>query len=211
VAAGAPVRVGDDVIDRLAVPVQGDDLLTPFLPPLPPAAGWPLRRPGQRLRFEPRNLAFAGGLDRWELAGSFLGAGRPHWQDYAAAADGSAVLAATVPEPAGFAVLVQTIFADDYRGAAVTFRGELRTRDLADHAGLHLAAGHTHEPPGPHLRDRGTRSLAAPGSSEWTWHHVTLAVPGDAAIIRFGISLTGRGSVELRNAELGRARPEPAE
>jgi hypothetical protein len=211
VAAGAPVRVADDVMDRLAVPVQGDDLLAPFLPPLPPAAGRPMGRPGQRWRFEPRNLAFTGGLDRWELAGSFLGAGRPHWRDYsAAAADGSAVLAAAVPEPSGFAVLVQTVFADDYRGAAVTFRGQLRTRDVADHAGLHLAAGRASEPPGPQLRDRGQRSLAGPGSSEWAWHHVTLHVPGDAEIIRFGISLTGSGGIELRNAELGRARPEKA-
>jgi hypothetical protein len=214
-AAGAPVRVADEVMDRLAVPVQGDDLLAPFLPTLPPAADWPLSRPGRRWRFEPRNLAFADGLDRWELAGSFLSAGRPHWQDYSCtAADRCAVLAAAVPEPSGFAVLVQTIFADDYRGAAVTFRGELRTRDRAGHAGpagLHLASGRPDEPPGAHLRNRGSRSLAASGSSDWARHEVTMAVPGDAGVIRFGISLTGRGRIELRSAELTPARPESAE
>jgi hypothetical protein len=37
-AAAAPVRLGDAVLDRLAVPVPGDDLLTPFLDRVPPIA-----------------------------------------------------------------------------------------------------------------------------------------------------------------------------
>src|ERR1700761_8189921 len=37
-AAGAPVRLADAVLDRLAVPVPGDDLLTPLLDRAPPAA-----------------------------------------------------------------------------------------------------------------------------------------------------------------------------
>jgi uncharacterized protein YfaQ (DUF2300 family) len=72
-------------------------------------------------------MAFTGGLDYWELAGSFSGDGQRAGQDYScAAADQSAVLAATVPESAGSAVLVQAIYAEDYGGAAVTFRGQLR-------------------------------------------------------------------------------------
>jgi hypothetical protein len=211
--AGAPVRVADEVMDRLAVPVQGEDVLAPFL--APPAArppggpGQPPGGPGQRRRFEPRNMAFTDGLDRWELAGSFLAAGQLHWQDYSwTAADRSAVLVSAVPEPSGFAVLLQTIYADDYRGRTVTFRGQLRTTDVAGHAGLHLAAGRPDEPPGAHLRDRGGGSLTGPGSGDWAWHEVTMPVPGDAGIIRFGVSLTGRGRVELRDAELTSARPE---
>src|SRR5580698_9047588 len=46
-AAGAPVQVADEVMDRLAVPVQGGDVLAPFLPP--PAAP-PPRHPGLRRR-----------------------------------------------------------------------------------------------------------------------------------------------------------------
>ena len=75
VVAGAPVRVADAVMDRLAVPVHGEDVHAPFL--LPAADRTP-GRPGQRRRFEPRNMAFTDGLDYWELAGSFLDAGRPH-------------------------------------------------------------------------------------------------------------------------------------
>ena len=148
------------------------------------------------------------GLDYWELAGSFSDDGQPAGPDYSCTAAGqSAVLAATVPEPADSAVLVQTIYADDYRGAAVTFRGQLRTVGLPGQAGLHLAVS------GPASESMATRpllghgsSLTAPGSSDWTWHEVTVPVPGEATAIRFGISLAGRGRIELRGAEL---TPEP--
>jgi hypothetical protein len=204
VVAGAPVRVADKVMGRLAVPVPGEDMLAPFLPP-PDAR--PPDRPARR--FEPRNMAFTDGLDYWELAGSSSDDGEPAGQDYScSAADESAVLAASVPEPAGSAALVQTIYADDYRGRTVTFRGQLRTAGLAGQAGLHLAVS------GPASVSMATRpllghgsSLTAPGSSDWTWHEVTVPVPGEAIAIRFGISLTGHGRIELRGAELTPAPP----
>lgn len=205
VAAGVPVRVADEVMDRLAVPVQGEDVHAPFLLP---SAVRPPGDPGQRQRFEPRNMGFTDGLDRWELAGSFLDAGRPHWQDYSrAAADGTAVLASAVPEPSGSAVLFQEIYADDYRGRTVTFRGQLRAAGVDGQAGVHLTAGRPVDPPGGQPRDRGGSGLTSPGSSDWTWHEVTLPVPDDAGVIRFGISLTGRGRIELRNPELSPPRP----
>jgi hypothetical protein len=203
--AGAPVRVADAVMDRLAVPVPGEDMLAPFLPP---AAARPPGRPARR--FEPRNMAFTDGLDYWELAGSFSADGQPAGPDCSCtAADRSAALAATVPEPAGPAVLVQTMAAEDYRGAAVTFRGQLRATDIAGQAGLHLAVRRPPSPDGPagvRLLDHGS-SVTAPGSSDWAWHEVTVPVRGDAGVIRFGISLAGRGRIELRGAELTPAPP----
>jgi hypothetical protein len=202
--AGAPVRMAGKVMDRLAVPVPGKDMLAPFLPP---ADARPPGRPARR--FEPGNMAFRDGLDYWELAGSFSDDGQPAGQDHSCtAADQSAILAATVPEPAGSAVLVQAIFADDYRGVAVTFRGQLRTTGLASQAGLHVAVS------GPRSESAATRpllghgsSLAAPGSSDWTWHEVTVPVPSEATAIRFGIFLTGGGRIELRGAELNPVPP----
>jgi hypothetical protein len=116
-------------------------------------------------------------------------------------------LAATVPEPAGSAVLVQAINAEDYRGRTVTFRGQLRTTGLAGQAGLHLAvSGPMYSPLSAPSLDHGS-SLTAPGSSDWTWHEVTVPVPGEAIAIRFGMSLAGHGRVELRAAELSPAPP----
>ena len=203
--AGAPVRVADAVMDRLAVPVPGEDALAPFLPPADTRPGPPAR---QSPRFEPRNMAFTGGLDYWELASSFSDDGQPAGQDYSCTtAHQSAVLAATVPEPAGSAVLVQAIAAEDYRGAAVTFRGQLRATGIAGQAGLQLAVRRRPDGPLSVPRLDHDSSLTAPGSSDWTWHDVTMPVPGDARVIRFGISLAGPGRVELRNAELTPARP----
>jgi RNA polymerase sigma-70 factor (ECF subfamily) len=207
-ASGAPVRVASAMMDRLAEPVPGQDMLGPFLDRKPLPARPPL--PHWRPRFEPRNLAFTDGLDSWRLGGSFLHeASGSHWEDYSSTAeDRTAVLSSAVPQPCGFAFLGQKIFADDYRGAAVVFRGELRTEDVADDAGLFLRlitkGRHAPRPvtmqdvrniPGNHLR-----SVA--GSHDWTRYEVTAHVPDDVQIVWFGIFLTGRGRVELRNAEL---------
>ena len=201
--AGTPVRVAGTVMDRLAVSVPGDDMLAPFLPP---AYAWPPGRPARR--FEPQNMAFTRGLDYWELAGSFSADGQPAGPDYSCtASDRSAVLAATVPEPDGSAVLVQAIAAEDYRGRTVTFRGQLRTAGITGQAGLHLAVGGPPDGAGWRPRLNHGSSPTALGSSDWTWHEVTMPIPGDAIFIRFGISLTGHGRIELRGAELSPAPP----
>jgi hypothetical protein len=201
-AADAPVRLPDAVLDRLAVPVPGDDLLTPFLDRVPPAAqprrvhglpGWPLgtllaRRP----RYEPRNLDFAGGLDRWDLD-----AAEP---DYAVTTEGpSAILSAATTRPAGMAALLQTVYADDYRGAAVTFSGEIRVDPRTEEAGLRLEIF-------PHWwrvgRPREDHGLTVSGGRRWTRYEVTARIPADADLIRFGIALTGAGRIALRNPTL---------
>ncbi|MGH3283678.1 MAG: hypothetical protein ACRDPD_03155 [Streptosporangiaceae bacterium] len=226
-AAGAPVRLADAVLDRLAVPVPGDDLLTPFLDRVPPAPArpgrkrWPLATlRGPRPRYEPRNLVFADGLDRWNLD-SWPGpdpdrpdADRPDpdppdradgERDYSAAVDGpSAVLSSAVPRPAGSAALVQAVYADDYHGATVTFSGEIRVDALTGQAGLRLEilrhwAG-TREDHGLTLASR---------HRDWTRYEITVQVPVDADLIRFGIALTGPGRIALRNPGLRRAGPEP--
>ena len=154
-------------------------------------------------------MAFTDGLDYWELAGRFSADGQPAGPDYSCtASDRSAVLAATVPEPDGSAVLVQAIAAEDYRGRTVTFRGQLRATGIAGQAGLHLAVSGPVDEQRPRAPLLGhDSSVIAPGSSDWTWHEVTVPVPGDAIFIRFGISLTGRGRIELRGAELSPAPP----
>ena len=222
-AAGAPVRVADAVMDRVAVPVAGDDLLSPLLDRVPPVgqvrpghspAGWPVGTlPGQRPRYEPRNLAFTDGLDRWDLDRGFRREADPSRpQDYSAAADGpSAILSSAVAEPRGSAALVQAIFADDYRGATVAFRGEFRTEDTAGSAGLFLRI---HADPrdlrGPRTEhaaadDPDNNLVTIMGHRDWTSREVTARVPDDANIVMFGVFLAGRGRIELRDAELTRS------
>jgi hypothetical protein len=224
-AAGAPVHLADAALDRLAVPVPGGDLLTPFLdrvPPPPARPGrkrWPLATlRGPRPRYEPRNLDFADGLDRWNLD-SWPGPDpdrpdpdwpNPDWQgpadgerDYAAAADGpSAVLSSAVPRPAGSAALVQAMYADDYRGAVVTFSGEIRVDALTGQAGLRLEIlrhwADTREDHGLTIASR---------HRDWTRYEITVQIPADADLIRFGTALTGAGRIALRNPDLRRAGP----
>ena len=205
-AAGAPVRVPGAVLDRLAVPVAGDDLLGPLLERVPQAArppggrigGWPARLPTRRPRYEPRNLAFAGGLDWWDIEGSFQRDQSPRPDYSAAAEDGSAVLSAAAGRPTGSAALMQTMFADDYRGATVVFSGEIRTAPLTYEAGLRV------EILRDRLRTRHDHSITVAGGRPWTRYEVTAAVPGDAEIVRFGITLDGPGEIALRQAELTR-------
>jgi len=131
-----------------------------------------------------------------------------HDQDYSCTTeDGRAILAA-VPEPAGFAVLSQEINADDYRGRAVTFRGDLRTTDVADRAGLVLRVIRE-EPPAPRRaarqdpRDDPANHFAfVTGTRDWARHQVTAQIPPDASLVIFGVFLNGRGQIALRNPEL---------
>lgn len=222
-ATGAPVRLDAAVLDRLAVPVPGDDTIGPILDRLPPdrrlterrtpvAAGGLATGTHARPRFEPRNLEFADGLDRWVLGFDVPGeAEQPGERDYVSAAEeGSAILSAAVPRPAGSAALMQTIFADDYRDRPVVFRGEIRTEAVSQRAGLRLevftgarrirAEGGDREwemRPG-----HEQRCVTVSGSGDWAMQEVTVLVPDDAELIRFGITLTGPGLVALRSPDL---------
>jgi hypothetical protein len=223
-AADAPVWVADAVMDRLAVPVPGDDLLAPFRRPaaemdqagviVDRRAGRVFHVPevltGTRPRFEPRNMTFSEGLDRWDLD-SGLGeeaGSRPH--DYSAAAEGQcAVLSSTSPEPRGSAVLVQAVFAEDFCGTTAVFGGDFRTEDVAGRAGLCLEIA---EPdPRVHQDRDARRVVTVTDSPDWSRQQVTVPVPEDAEIIRFGILLAGPGRVWLRNPELRAAGPDDRE
>ena len=205
---GAPLAVDDPVMDRLARPITGPDLLSQFR-----SQETPPRSLGRR--FEPRNMAFTDGLDRWEFGGSFLRQGTG--LDYSATAEGGrAILAAAVPEPAGSAFLAQDIDADDYRGRTVTFRGELLLSGLSGLSGvqadgraglaLRAASPGRSTPPraaSPDPWDDPANHIAfATGTGAWTQYEVTAQIPPDANLIRFGVFLDGGGQVELRHPEL---------
>ena len=168
ITAGAPIRVAAVVMDRLSVPAA-----TTQDGPMPKQTARDLSA-DLRPRYEPRNLTFAVGLDYWVLGGSFTeNTLQSHWEDYRTTADhGSAVLSAAVSQPEGFAWLAQEIFADDYRGTTVTFRGQCRTPGTTGRTGLVLTgheathrpralhrAGRTDRPEQSHRHDRERRRL----------------------------------------------------
>jgi hypothetical protein len=205
---GAPVRVPGPVMDRLGVPVPEGDLLAPFRDRGLEAAGpGHVIAPGRRPRFEPRNMTFGDGLDRWDLDG---GPGQDAGSgplDYSAAAEGQcAVLSSAAAGPGDSAVLVQAVFADDFLGA-VGFSGEFRTEDAAGQAGLCLEIlrgnGKSH---GADRREN--HAVTVTGTWGWSRQEINVSVPRDAGVIRFGIVLAGRGRVWLRNPELRRQTPD---
>jgi hypothetical protein len=200
VITGAPLAADGPVMDRLARPVTGPDLLSQF-------RSQETFTRGLRRRFEPRNMTFTDGLDRWQLGGTFLRQGTG--LDYSATTeDGRAILAAAVPEPAGFAFLAQEIEPDDYRGRTVTFRGELRTATADGRAGLVLrvtSQGHARplQPASPDPREDPANHIAsATGSGAWTQYEVTAQIPADASLITFGVFLNGGGQLQLRHPAL---------
>lgn len=201
-----PVRVADSLMDRLAVPVTGDDLLTPFRNRTPARPAGPRSGPG--------NLSFADGLDGWTVGGSsraeVTGA---HWDDYAVTVtDGAATLSSTVPEPYGDVFLGQEFLADGYRGATVTLRAEVRARDVAGEARLSVQIVSqpvaSSPPPGPRpprVARRGTeKNRAITGGQDWTWYEVTAPVPADAEHLGFELTLEGPGQAGLRNVSFSR-------
>lgn len=201
-------------MDRLAIPVTSDDMAGPFASRAPAPPSWP--------RHGPLNLAFADGLDGWVIGGSsraeVTGA---HWDDYTVtAADGTATLSATVPQPYGDVFVHQMWIAGEYRGATVTLAAEVSARDVAGHAELSLfTIAHTEDrsrdravfpaPPGHQpvavRRDRRDSGKTITGSSDWTRYQITAQVPADADFMGFELTLAGPGKVRLRHVELTRA------
>jgi len=218
ITTGAPVRVADAVMDRLAVPAGSaplpDPESAPGVPAEPGSAGGagvarrPPRRP--RPRYQPRNMTFSEGLEGWLFGGSFTEhASQSHWQDYTCAVEhGTAVVRSAVPQPAGFAFLGQEVFADDFRGSTVVFRGEFRVQaDTPGRAGLFLRVNEGHAITGPMTErsvfaDPDNNITPIPNAGDWTRHEITARVPGDSDAVVLGIFLAAGGQIELRNPEL---------
>jgi bifunctional DNase/RNase len=208
ITSGAPIRVADAVMDRLAGPAgTGQD------GPMPERTARDLST-DLRPRFEPRNLTFAAGLDHWALGGSFTENALPsHWDDYAAAAeDGSATLSSAVPQPEGFAWLVQEIFADDYRGTTITVRGNFRAPGTTGRTGLFVRVMTAPVIHGPFtaeaaLADPSNHIVTIANHADWSTHEITAPIPHQADTIAFGVFLAGPGRIDLRDPELIPAGP----
>jgi hypothetical protein len=202
-ALEVPVRVADAMMDRLAVPVTGDDLLGPFT-----------RRTQTRTAGPsswPQNLTFADGLNGWITRGkSRAEVTGTHWGDYTVtAADGAATLAAAVPHPYGDICLGQEFLAVDYHGSTVTLRAEIRARDVTGEGELSLHIVDKPEaPPAPGPipqrvhRERQERRHTITGSQDWASYELTAPVTARAERVEFDFTLAGPGQIGLRNVTI---------
>jgi RNA polymerase sigma factor (sigma-70 family) len=203
ITAGAPIRVAAAVMDRLSVPAApAQD------GPMPERTARDLSA-DLRPRYEPRNLTFAAGRDYWALGGSFTeNTLQSHWEDYRSTADhGIAMLSAAVSQPEGFAWLAQEVFADDYHGTTVTFRGQFRTPASTGRTGLFLRVMKQPTGHGPFtaqgaLADPSNHIDTIANDADWCTHEVTAHIPDDADTVAFGVFLAGPGRIDLRDLEL---------
>lgn len=205
IAADAPLRVADTVMGRLAVPSG----TTPVRAGGPGGGRRPVHGPRRsaRPRYEPRNTTFADGLDGWLFGGSFTeNVSASHWHDYQCIAEGgTAVIASAVPEPTGFAMLGQEVYADDYRGSTVILRGELRVP--AGRAGLFLRVNQGRPIRGPlteqaAFADPDNNVTPVANDPGWALRQISARVPAHGDAVVFGIFLAGPGRIELRNPGL---------
>jgi len=207
ITTGARIRVAEAVMERIAVPAGATRAEAGQDGPTPEHTARDLAI-DDRPRYEPRNLTFAAGLDGWGLGGSFTeNAIASHWQDYSVAADaGVAVLSAAVPRPAGFAFLAQQIHADDYRGADVVFKCQVRVAPDEGRAGLFLRVRKAVDIGGP-LTQAAARAdpdnhIVMADGRDWNTREVIARIPDDTDTILFGVFLVGPGRIELRDPRL---------
>ena len=86
-----------------------------------------------------------------------------------------------VPRPAGSAALLQAVFADDYRGATVSFSGEIRADPLTGQSELRLEINRSWWRAEQAREDHG---LTIAGRCPWTRYEITARIPADADQIR---------------------------
>ena len=92
----------------------------------------------------------------------------------------------------GFGTLMQTFKADKFRGKRLRLTGFVKSRDVADWAGLWVRVDGTEKTA---LAFDNMMDRKIEGTTEWTKYSIVLDVPEDAAAIAFGLLMGGKGQV----------------
>ena len=101
--------------------------------------------------------------------------------------------------PGGFGTLMQQCAPDDYVGQRVRFSGALRSRDVADWAGLWLRVD---EGKGRTLAFDNMQDRAVRGTTDWARYDVVLDVAGGASLLAYGALLSGGGEIAVADFRL---------
>lgn len=101
--------------------------------------------------------------------------------------------------PEGFATLMQTFRAEQYRAQRLQLRAQVRAQEVGNWAGLWMRVD---GPQGKLLAFDNMQGRPITGTAEWTAYAVVLDVPADAEKIAFGILLNGPGQVWIAQVGL---------
>ena len=104
-------------------------------------------------------------------------------------AKASGFIKAKAADPKGFAALMQTFRADDYRGKRLRLSGYVKTDAIGDWSGLWVRIdSETKTVAFDNMQERKIQ-----GTSDWKKYDIVLDVPADSVNISFGILLAGKG------------------
>lgn len=149
-------------------------------------------------------LAYAEIPRGWFANGSALG-------DYNVATDNavtyqghpSVSISAKKPDSTGFAGLMQSISANDYKGKRVRLSAYLRTRDVTGDGsrGAHV----WFRVDGPNQKMLGFDNMdtrPVKGNTEWTKYEIVLDVPSESIGLAYGSFLNGSGTAWVASFKL---------
>jgi len=101
----------------------------------------------------------------------------------------SGFIKAKTADPKGFATLMQTFKADDYRGKRLRMSGHVKTDKINDWAGLWMRIDSKDNTVAfDNMQDRKIQ-----GSSDWKKYEIVLDVPEESDEISFGLLVAGKG------------------
>ncbi|MEW6732305.1 MAG: AraC family transcriptional regulator, partial [Acidobacteriota bacterium] len=96
-------------------------------------------------------------------------------------------------------VLMRTIAADSYRRTRLRFTSYIKTSQVEDSAGLWIRVdSNTQEA----IVIDNMLSKPIRGTTDWRKYVVTVTVPENGAVIKYGIHLRGRGQVWINDPQL---------
>ena len=119
----------------------------------------------------------------------------------------SGYVKSNLPEPKGFATLMQMFKAGTYAGKRVRMTGYVKAAAIENWAGLWMRVD---GPEGKMLAFDNMQSRPIKGTREWTKYDFVLDVPENSLAIAFGILLSGRGQAwvdDLQFQVVGRDVP----
>ena len=134
----------------------------------------------------------------WHIAGSTPGDYEFSQTDVASSGKYGSLIAAKSDKAGGFGTLMQTISADDYRGARWRLSGFMKT-EQAGRAQMWMRVDGT-EP--KLLAFDNMDSRAVTGTTDWKRYEIVLDVPSASIDIAFGYFLAGGGKVWGDNFKL---------